>query len=450
MNRSRRDFLQILASGATMAAATGGTSRAFAQAAPHVVVVGGGTGGCTAAKYLKLENPALQVTVIEPNREVYRCWGSNEVVTGHSPIAEITVSHAVLQSKYGIAFIYDRVIGVDPQTQRVTLAGGGALAYDRMIVSPGIDLIYDETEGYDQTVSETNIPHAWKAGRQTLLLKAQVAAMPDNGTFILVPPPVPYRCPPGPYERASLLVEMFRVTKPRAKLLILDLKDGFTKDQPFMLGWNRLYGFNIPDSKMANMPADVVTHTAPGPLEWVAGSQGGKVERIDAAAMTVTTQAGETIKGDVINFVPPQKAAKLAYDMDLVDDRWCPVHGATMESMRHPGIHVIGDAAIAGDMPKSGYSANTQAKMVAMQINRLLTGQDLVEPMYSNVCFSRVSAEYGVSIADVYRLDRAANKITKAPDAGGVSPLDATHQINRMEAFYQAAWMANFEEDCFG
>ncbi len=450
MTRSRRDFLHLLASGASMAVATGSASRTFAQAAPHVVVVGGGTGGCTAAKYLKLENSALRVTVVEPNREIYRCWGSNEVVTGHSPMAEITVTHDVLRSKYGIDFVYDRVVAVDPQSRRVRLASGDELDYDRMIVSPGIDFVYDETEGYSRDVADTTIPHAWKAGQQTLTLQAQVEAMPDNGIFILVPPPVPYRCPPGPYERASLLVEMFRVTKPRAKLLILDLKDGFTKDQPFMLGWNRLYGFNIPENKMANMPADVVTHTVPGPLEWVSGTAGGKVERIDAGAMTVTTQAGETIKGDVINFIPPQKAAQLAFDMDLVDGRYCPVDGATMESMRHPGIHVIGDAAIAGDMPKSGYSANTQAKLVALQINRLLTGQDLVEPMYSNVCFSRVSAEYGVSIADVYRFDRAANKIVKSPDAGGVSPLDATHQINRMEAFYQAAWMENFEVDCFG
>lgn len=450
MTRSRRDFLQLLASGASMAMATGSASRAFAQAAPHVVVIGGGTGGSTAAKYLKLENPNLRVTVVEPNQQIYRCWGSNEVVTGHSPMAEITVTHDVLRAKYGIEFAYDRVVGVDPTARRVTLAGGGTLTYDRLIVSPGVDFVYDETEGYSRELADSTIPHAWKAGQQTLTLKAQVAAMPDNGTFILVPPPVPYRCPPGPYERASLLIELFRVEKPRAKLLILDLKDGFTKDQPFMLGWNRLYGFNIPDTKMANMPADVITHTAPGPLEWVPGAQGGKVERIDAAAMTVTTQAGETIKGDVINFIPPQKAAQLAYDMDLVDGRWCPVDAVTMESLRHAGIHVIGDAAIAGDMPKSGYSANTQAKLVAMQVNRLLTGQALVEPMYSNVCFSRVSAEYGVSIADVFRADRAANKIVKAPDAGGVSPLDATHQINRMEAFYQAAWMENFEVDCFG
>ncbi|MFN7225590.1 MAG: FCSD flavin-binding domain-containing protein, partial [Paracoccaceae bacterium] len=154
--------------------------------------------------------------------------------------------------------------------------------------------------------------------------------------------------------------------------------------------------------------------------------------------------------GDVINFIPPQKAAKLAYEMDLVDGRFCPVNGETMESLRHANIHVIGDSVIAGDMPKSGYSANTQAKVVAVQINRLLSGQDLVEPMYSNVCFSRVSGEYGVSIADVYRLDRAANKIIKTPEAGGVSPLNANHQINRMEAFYQAAWMKNFEVDCFG
>jgi sulfide dehydrogenase [flavocytochrome c] flavoprotein subunit len=449
MTQTRRTFLNYLAAGTTMAVTTGKAGRAFAQAAPRVLVVGGGTGGCTAAKYLKLENPDLQVTVIEPFEQIYRCWGSNEVLTGHLDMDGITITHDALRQNYGIEFIYDSVVGNDPAAKTVTLAGGETVRYDRMIVSPGVGFIMDIVEGYDQAAADGPIPHAWKAGEQTRRLKAQIDAMPDNGLMVIAPPPNPYRCPPGPYERASLLTEYFTHEKPRAKIMILDIKNGFTKDQPFMLGWNRLYGFNIPIEKMSGMPADVRQHDVSGRLEWVSADNGGVITAMDPSAMTVTTAAGETIKADVINYIPPQRAADLAFTMDLVDGNWCPIIAETMESARHPFIHVIGDATIAGAMPKSGYSANTQAKIAAAQINRLLTGQDLIEPTWSNVCFSRVSNEYGVSIGDQYRLDRENNVIIKTEGSGGVSPLDATHAINRMEAFYQASWMANFAADCF-
>ena len=449
MTQSRRTFLSMLAAGVSMSTASGLARPAYAQAQAHVIVVGGGTGGCTAAKYLKMGNPDLRVTVIEPNQQIYRCWGSNEVLTGHIPMSDITITHDVLRDKYGIEFVYDRVVSNDPETKTVTVSEGDTLSYDKMIVSPGIDFVMDRVEGYDQAAADGPTPHSWKAGAQTTLLKSQIDAMPDDGTMLIIPPPNPYRCPPGPYERASLLTERFIHEKPRAKIIILDVKNGFTKDQPFMLGWNRLYGFNIPMEKMSGMPADVIQHTTPGRLEWVSADNGGEVVAMDPGAMTVTTAAGETIKADVINYIPPQTAAKLAFDMDLVDGNWCPIQAETMESSRHKDIHVIGDVTMAGAMPKSGYSANTQAKIAAAQINLMLTGQPLLEPTWSNVCFSRVSNEYGVSIGDQYRLDRENNAIIKTDGAGGVSPLDATHQVNRMEAFYQAAWMANFEADCF-
>lgn len=449
MSQTRRTFLNYLAAGTTMTIATGAATRAFAQAAPRVLVVGGGTGGCTAAKYLKLENPDLQVIVIEPFDQIYRCWGSNEVLTGHLDMAGITITHDALRRNYGIEFIYARVVGNDPAAKTVTLESGDTVGYDRMIVSPGIGFIMDTVEGYDQEAADGPIPHGWKAGEQTRRLKAQIDAMPGNGLMVIAPPPNPYRCPPGPYERASLLTEYFTHEKPNAKIMILDIKNGFTKDQPFMLGWNRLYGFNIPIEKMSGMPADVRQHDVSGRLEWVSADNGGQVVAMDPGAMTVTSSSGETIKADVINYIPPQRAADLAFTMDLTDGNWCPIIAETMESARHPFIHVIGDATIAGAMPKSGYSANTQAKIAAAQVNRLLTGQDLIEPTWSNVCFSRVSNEYGVSIGDQYRLDRANNAIIKTEGAGGVSPLDATHAINRMEAFYQASWMANFAADCF-
>lgn len=446
MTQSRRTFLSMLAAGVSMSSVA---SPVFAQAQAHVVVVGGGTGGCTAAKYLKLANPSLRVTVIEPHEQLFRCWGSNEVLTGHIPMDDIAVTHDVLRSRYGIEFVYDRVVSNDPVAKTVTLSQGDTLHYDKMIVSPGIDFVMDRVEGYDQAAADGPMPHSWKAGAQTQLLKSQIDAMPDDGLMLIIPPPNPYRCPPGPYERASLLTERFIHEKPGAKIMILDIKNGFTKDQPFMLGWNRLYGFNIPIEKMGGMPADVVQHSTPGRLEWVSADNGGEVVSMDPGAMTVTTATGETIRADVINYIPPQKAAQLAFDMDLVDGDWCPIMAETMESSRHPDIHVIGDVTMAGAMPKSGYSANTQAKIAAAQINQMLTGQPLVEPTWSNVCFSRVSNEYGVSIGDQYRLDRENNAIVRTPGSGGVSSLEASHQINRMEALYQAAWMANFEADCF-
>ncbi len=447
---NRRAFLKFLAAGSVMSSSSFAPGRAFGQASPHVVIIGGGTGGATAAKYLKLGDETIRVTVIEANQLYKRCYGSNEVLTGYIGIEDITISYDALQSKYGVEFIFDTVTEVDPETRIVRLQSGESVSYDKLIVSPGIDFIWDGTEGYSEEIANTVMPHSWKAGTQTLLLKSQIDAMPDDGTMIIVPPPNPYRCPPGPYERASLLAERFMAEKPKAKILILDVKDGFAKDKPFMLGWNRLYGFQIPDSKMEGMPEDINRPETQGMIEWVSGSEGGKVTAVNAEAMTVTTQFGDTIHGDVINFIPPQKAAKLAFDMDLVEGNWCPIDHLTMESTRHANIHVIGDSCIANVMPKSGYSANTQAKVVAAQILHILHEQPPEEPTWSNVCFSRVSATYGVSVGGVYRLDHESGEIVSTPGSGGVSPLDTSHQFNRLEALYQEAWMENFVVDSFG
>ncbi|AXX96771.1 NAD(P)/FAD-dependent oxidoreductase [Profundibacter amoris] len=446
----RRAFLKFLAAGSVMSSAGLAPNLGFGQSSPHVVIIGGGTGGATAAKYLKMGDETIRVTVIEANQIYRRCYGSNEVLTGYIDIEDIAITYDALQGKYGVEFIFDTVMEVDPQTRLITLKTGGKVTYDRLIVSPGIDFIWDGVEGYSEDVAQNAMPHSWKAGEQTLLLKRQIDAMPDNGTMIIVPPVNPYRCPPGPYERASLMSEMFQKIKPKAKILILDPKDGFAKDKPFMLGWNRLYDFQIPESKMDGMPEDINTYDQPGMIEWISGSAGGKVEAVDASAMTVTTEFGDTFHGDVINFIPAQKAAKLAFDMDLVDGNWCPINHLTMESTRHANIHVIGDSCVADVMPKSGYSANTQAKVVAAQILHLLREEEPEEPTWSNVCFSRVSSEYGVSVGGIYRLDHESGKIISTKGAGGVSPLDASHQFNRLEALYQEAWMENFVADSFG
>jgi len=443
----RRSFLKLIAASGVVSSAGFSAARGAAQA--HVVIIGAGTGGATAAKYLKLGAPDLRVTVIEANRIYQRCYGSSEVLTGEATMEDITISRDALRDKYGVEFIFDTVVGVDPDSRAISLKSGVSVSYDRLIVSPGIDFIWDGTEGYNEALAQGPLPHAWKAGPQTTLLKSQIDAMPDDGTLIIVPPPAPYRCPPGPYERASLLAEMFMREKPKARILILDMKDGFAMDQAFMLGWNRLYGYTIPESKMDGMPEGINTFDTPGMIDWISGSEGGKVEAVDAANMTVTIQRGDTIHGDVINFIPPQKAAKLAFDMDLVEGNWCPIDHMTMESKRHANIHVIGDSCVANAMPKSGFSANTQAKVAAVQILHLLAGEAVEEPAWSNVCFSRVSGAYGVSIADLFQRNPDTDEIELVPDSGGVSPLNASHQFNRFEALYQEAWLENFVADSF-
>ena len=446
-NIDRRDFIKLMGAGAVAGAGLFGSRSAFSAAQPHVVVLGGGTGGATAAKYLKLADENIRVTIVERNKEYVRCYGSNEVLTDHCTMDDLTIGYETLQSKYGIEFIFDTVVGVDPHQQKVSLQDGSSVNYDRLIVSPGIDYRWEAIDGFTPEVAETSMPHAWKAGPQTELLRRQIHGMPEDGTVLIAAPPNPYRCPPAPYERASLLAEWFKTHKPRAKILLMDPKEGFTKDQPFMLAWNRLYGFNIPNSHMEGMPDDVKTHDS-GQIEWVPGSEGGKITSVEPKTNTVHTANLDTIQADVVNIIPPQKAGKLAFTMGLTNEQgWCDVNRKTFESRVHDKIHVIGDSCIADDMPKSGYAANTQAKVCAVQVAHLLRDEPLEEPLWENTCFSRANSEYGVSIADVYKLKDG--KIKKVTGAGGVSPLDAPRMANRLEALYQESWMRAFVKDCF-
>ncbi|MFA7522883.1 MAG: NAD(P)/FAD-dependent oxidoreductase [Halothiobacillaceae bacterium] len=452
MKRSidRRDFLRWtgLASAAGLSLFSGRTL--FAAAQPHVVVIGGGTGGATAAKYLKIADPGIRVTIVERNRTYLRCYGSNEVLNDDITMADLEVGYDMLRSRYGIEFVFGEVDNVDVEKRRVHVQGGETLDYDRLIVSPGIDFKYGEIENYTAEVAETTMPHAWKAGPQTMLLRKQLHAMPENGTFLIVPPANPYRCPPAPYERASLMAEWFEKHKPKAKVLILDVKDRFTKDQPFMLAWNRLYGFRIPESHMNGMPEDIARPEQEGRIEWVSGSNGGKVVSVDPKRGSVTNFFGDEFQADVTTVIPNQQAGKLAFRMGLTNDAgWCDNDRYTHESTVAPNVHVIGDSIVADDMPKSGFSANTQAKVAAAQIAHLLRGEEPEEPGWANTCFSRAGSEYGVSIADVYRYDHDSGRIRSTPGSGGVSPLDAKPMANRLEGLYQESWMRAFVKDCF-
>lgn len=393
----------------------------------RVVVIGGGFGGATCARYLKRLQPSLTVTLVERDEVFRTCPFSNLVLGGLKQMDDITHGFDGLRAA-GIDVVRAEAQDIDPVARKVGLAGGDALDYDRLVVSPGIDLRFDAVEGYDQAAAEL-MPHSWKAGPQTLLLKSQLEAMDDGGLVIIAPPGNPYRCPPGPYERAAMIARYLKNHKPNSKVLILDAKDGFSKQGLFMAGWERFY---------------------PGMIEWVKGSEGGLVDAVHAASRTVVTEDGfAEHRGDVVNFIPPQQAAAIAHRGDLVDATgWCPVDPLSFESTRHAGVYVLGDASIAGEMPKSGFSANSQAKVCAFGIIAALQGRELPQPSYANTCYSMIAPNYAISVSAVYRLEEDGIKAVEG--AGGVSPADADDAFRAREATYTQGWYDSAVADTWG
>ncbi|HMM53317.1 MAG TPA: FAD/NAD(P)-binding oxidoreductase, partial [Burkholderiaceae bacterium] len=384
-NIARRDF--VLGTGA-VGLALAAPGFAIAQGKKKVVVVGGGIGGCTVASYVRMGDPSIEVTLIEPNKSYHTCFMSNEVIAGERKLESITFGYDGLR-KRGVNVVHDTVTGIDPAGRTVKTAGGGSYGYDRLVVAPGIDFKWGGIEGYDAAAAE-KIPHAWKAGPQTTLLQKQLEAMRDGGTVVICPPAAPFRCPPGPYERASLIAGYLKRHKPKSKVLIVDASSAFSKQGLFIEGWKALYGYGTPNAL----------------IEWVSGEKtDGGIARLDAAKLTVTTKFGDAHKADVLNLIPAQKAGKIATDAGLTGTGdWCPVDMATFESKIHKGIHVIGDAAVASTMPKSGYSANSQAKVTAAAIVALLEGKQPGTPSFVNTCYSVVGKDYGISVANVYQL----------------------------------------------
>lgn len=433
-NFGRRDFLRFTGAGLVAASSLGIAGTASAQSAnksgalkrAHVVIIGGGFGGATCARYLKLQQPELNVTLIEAEKQYITGPFSNYVIAGMRALPSITHRYDTLQKNYGIQVVHDLAVGVDTAKRKVKLKNGKVLSYDRLVVSPGIDMTWGAIKYYDPGTAST-MPHAWKPGTQTLQLRKRLEAMRNGGRFIISAPLGPYRCPPGPYERASVVAHYFKRHKPRSKIIILDAKDDFTKKELFLSGWEKLY---------------------PGMIEWVPGAKGGAAKRVNIASMTVETEI-EKFKGDVVNVIPPQHAGRIAYMAGLVDKSgWCPIHPLTMESKKRKGVYVIGDSAIAGDMPKSGFSANSQAKIAASAIVADLQGRPASEASYVNTCYSLLAPNYGISIAGVYRA--TADGIKSIPGAGGVSPKDADANFRAEEAKYALGWYQSITADTFG
>ncbi|WP_069470030.1 NAD(P)/FAD-dependent oxidoreductase [Candidatus Marithrix sp. Canyon 246] len=417
---TRRTFLKLVAAAGTISL----PNMALA-AGKKVVIVGGGTGGATVAKYLRRADSSIEVTLIEKNASYLTCYMSNEVLGGDRDLESLRFNYNTLQSVYGVNVVEDEVIAIDPVTHTVTTKNGGSYNYDRCVVSPGIDFRYDTIEGYDANVAE-NIPHAWKAGEQTLTLRAQLESMSDGGTVVIAAPPNPYRCPPAPYERASLIAHYLKQHKPSSKVIILDSKTSFAKQDLFMQAWRDLY---------------------PNMIEWQSGEG---VTSVDANNRTVITSSGNSYQSDVLNIIPAQKAGAIAFAADLTDDSgWCPVDVQTFESTRHQDIHVIGDACTASPLPKSGFAANSEAKACATAIAALLNGQAITSPSFSNGCYSIVGTDYAISIVAIYRLAEDGKSIIKVPGSGGTSSIDATAEQRKLDVQYAYGWYNNLTLDVF-
>ncbi len=427
---NRREFLKLAAAG-TAAGALGASGLARAdipRAGTRVIVIGGGFGGATVAKYLRQADAQIEVVLIEPKKAFVTCPFSNMVLGGIRTMKSITHGYDTLRDKHGVIVLHDLVTDIEPGAKRIRLKNGKTMTYDRLVVSPGIDFKWDFVKGYNQATSAT-LPHAWQAGPQTVLLKKQLEAMKDGSNFVMVAPPNPYRCPPGPYERASMVAHYLAKHKPRSKIIILDSKEAFSKQGLFLEGWAARY---------------------PGKIEWLPSSKTGKILSINARTMTVEADFGK-FKAGVLNVIPPQKAGAIAHRTGLVNaSGWCPVNPKTFESTLHPGIHVIGDASIAGALPKSGFAANSEAKICAHAIASMLRGDSIADASYVNTCYSLIAPDYGISVAGVYRVTDQGITEIKEPGAGGVSPKGAPASFRADEAKYTFGWYASITADTWG
>jgi sulfide dehydrogenase [flavocytochrome c] flavoprotein subunit len=422
---NRRDFFRTAGAVSILGALGGWPLAALsAKSKARVVVVGGGYGGAITAKYIKMMDPGINVRLIERDKQFVSCPLSNEVLSGERDIDTITFDYKGL-TKHGVTVVRDEIVSIDPAKRVTKGKSGNKYTYDKLVLSPGIDFHWDAIEGYDAKAAEL-IPHAWKAGPQTVLLRKQLKSMKDGGVVYISAPPNPFRCPPGPYERAAQMAHYLKKHKPKSKVIILDSKDKFSKQGLFTTGWKKFYGDMI---------------------EWVSAAGGGAVEAVNPKKREVVATV-ETLKGDVVNLIPPQKAGAITFAAGLADETgWCPVNQQTFESTVHKDIHVIGDSCIAGALPKSGYAANSEGKVCAAAIVAGVNGLEMPEPSYVNTCYSIIAPKYGISVAMVYAL--SDGKIDKIAGAGGLSPSDTSARFRAKEAENARSWIRNIMSDTF-
>ncbi len=411
----RRQFLKF----AGAASLAGCAAPGSVKAKPRVLVIGAGFGGATAAKYVAMWQPSVQVVLVDRQSEFVSCPISNLVLGGNRSMRDITHSYDGLR-KYGVDVLNGEAVAIDSAKQLVTFGRGSQLVYDRLVLAPGVDFLFNEVEGYE--AAGERVLHAWKAGPQTVALRRQLEAMPDGGVYILSVPVAPYRCPPGPYERACQVAHYFKQAKPRSKVLLLDANPDVTSKGPlFKRAWEDLYK---------------------GIIEY---RPNAKVLAVDGQATSVRTEF-DTVKGDVLNLVPPQRAADIALKAGVItsNNRWCDVDWRTMESKAVKGIHVLGDATLsAAGMPKSGHMANSHAKVCAAAIVEYLNGREPnPSPVMSNTCYSFVSDKEVIHVASVHQYDAGQNTIIPVKGAGGVSAARS-----ELEGQYGWSWARNIWAD---
>jgi sulfide dehydrogenase [flavocytochrome c] flavoprotein chain len=417
---TRRNAVLGIASAALAAALP---CPSVAQATPRVAVIGGGFGGASCARALKRLDSRLEVTLIEANRSFVSCPFSNEVIAGLREFEAQQFGYDRIAAD-GVKVVGSAAVKIDPQTRAVSLADGASLSYDRLVLAPGIDMRFDALPGYDEAVSE-KMPHAWKAGEQTLLLRRQLEAMKDGGVVVIAVPAAPLRCPPAPYERASLIAHYLKMQKPRSKVLVLDAKDGYSQQKLFEAAWKELY---------------------PDMIERIALSQGGRVTSVDPSTNTIITEFGN-YTADVANIIPPQKAGRIAEIAGAADNTgWCPIDPVSFASKLVPNVHVIGDACIAGGIPKSAGAAAAQGKACAAAIVNLLTGKLPEPPRLTGACYNTVAPAYAFSLSGIYQPkgDQFAEVEVKT------SPVEASREIRAQEAESAVSWFKTITGDTFG
>lgn len=420
MTLNRRVFI-----GAAVAASslTAPMVQAAGHGKPRVVVVGGGCGGATAARYIAKDSDGeIEVVLIEPTRVYYTCFFTNLYIGGFKTMEELGHSYGTLAGKYGINVVHDWAVGVDRDAKTVSLAGGATIGYDKLILSPGIDFVDGAVEGWDVT-AQNAMPHAYKGGSQSELLKAQIDAMPDGGTFAMVAPPNPFRCPPGPYERISMVAHYLKNNNPTAKILIADPKENFSKQALFEEGWMNHYG-------------GMITRIGP--------DFGGDIVSVDPAAMTLTID-GEVNKVDVCNVIPAMKAGRIAEMAGVTEGNWAPINPADMSTKADPDVYVLGDAALQGDMPKSGFSANSQAKVCANAVRGALTGSRVFPAKFANTCWSLIATEDGVKVGATY--EATEEKIAKVD--GFVSQTGESAEVRKATYLESEGWYTGITSDMF-
>ena len=417
----RRDFLKLSGAAAALAA-TGCATPGGAKA--RVVVIGGGFGGATAAKYIRMWGPSIEVVLVERNTDFVSCPISNLVYGGSKTMKDITYGYSGLK-RYGVRVVRDTAFEIDTTARTVKLVRGGDLKYDRLVVSPGVDFMFEDINGYAEAMIAKRVLHAWKAGPETVALQKQLAEMRDGGVYLLSVPLAPYRCPPGPYERASQVAQYFKNYKPRAKVLIVDANPDVTsKGGLFKKAWAELY---------------------PGMIEFRGNS---KAIGVEAKTNTVRLEV-EDVKGDVLNVVPPQRAGDIAVKAGLItaNDRWCGVDWRTMESTVVKGVHVLGDATLSAPaMPKSGSMANQHAKVCAAAVVAMINGREPnPDPKIVNMCYSYVSDDEVIHVTSVHELDAGKKTFVPIKGAGGLSSAR-----NTLEARHAWAWAQNIWSDMLG